>query len=122
MIAVALALDGVINGTVAGGIQSTITRTNADGSTDVFGGGAAARSAAATVATTGATGSIAASVDPVPGALGYAWFWGAAGAEVLGAITTINSVLITAAAAGTQTAASLGASTARLRPCPSTGS
>ena len=108
VIAVALALDGVINGTVAGGIQSTITRTNADGSTDVFGGGAAARSAAATVATTGATGSIAASVDPVPGALGYAWFWGPAGTEVLGAITTITSVLITATAAGTQTAAALG--------------
>ena len=33
----------------------------------------------------------------------------AAGSEVLGAITTINSVLITAAAAGTQTAASLPA-------------
>ena len=108
VIAVALALDGVINGTVTGGIQSTITRTNADGSTDVFGGGAAARSAAATVATTGATGSITASVAPVPGALGYAWFWGAAGAEVLGAITTINSVLITAAATGAQTAAALG--------------
>ena len=44
------------------------------------------------------------------GALGYAWFWGAAGSEVLGAITTINSLVITANAAGTQTAASLGSS------------
>ena len=47
---------------------------------------------------------------PVTGALGYAWFWGAAGSEVLGAITTINSLVITANATGTQTAASLGSS------------
>jgi hypothetical protein len=109
VICVALSLDGVINGSLAGGIQSTITRTNADGSTDIFGGGAAAKSAAATVAVTGPTGSVAASVAVVSGALGYAWFWGAAGSETLGAITTINSIAITAAAAGTQTAASLGA-------------
>jgi len=42
----------------------------------------------------------------------YAWFWGASGAEVLGAITTINSTVITAAAIGTQTAASLGTAAA----------
>ena len=41
--------------------------------------------------------------------MGYAWFWGAAGAETLGAITTINSVVIGAPATGSQTAASLGA-------------
>ncbi len=93
-----------------GGIQSTITRTNADGSTDIFGGGAAQRSAAATVPVTGPTGSVAASVAAVSGALGYAWFWGAPSAEALGAITPINSVVITGAAAGTQTAASLGSS------------
>ena len=58
----------------------------------------------------GTSGSIAATVAPVNGALGYAWFWGAAGSEVLGAITTINSLVITANAAGTQTAASLGSS------------
>ena len=66
-------------------------------------------SANATVPTTGATGSISASVAPVRGALGYAWFWGAAGAETLGAITTINSVVISAPATGSQTAVSLGA-------------
>ncbi len=55
------------------------------------------------------THSIAASVAPTPGAVAYAWFWGLAGAEVLGAITTINSLVIAANAAGTQTAASLGA-------------
>jgi hypothetical protein len=43
------------------------------------------------------------------GAVGYAWFWGSTGSEVLGAITTLNSVVITGPATGTQTAGSLGA-------------
>lgn len=110
VIAVALTLDGVMNGSVAGGIQASITRTNADGTTDTFGGGAAKPSANATVSVTGPDGSVAASVAAMQGALGYAWFWGAAGSEALGAITSINSLVITAAATGTQTAASLGAS------------
>jgi hypothetical protein len=110
VIAVALGLDGVINGSVAGGIQGQITRTNADGSSDTFGGGAAKKSNSATVSVTGATGSVAASVAAVSGAVGYAWFWGVAGSEVLGAISTINSLSITANASGTQTAASLGTS------------
>src|SRR6202012_1636246 len=42
-------------------------------------------------------------------AVGYAWFWGTAGSEVLGALTSVNSVVITAAASGTQTAASMPA-------------
>lgn len=108
VICVAMALHGVLNGSVAGGIQSTITRTNADGSSDIFGGGSANKSTAATGTTTGTTSSIAASVAPVNGALGYAWFWGPAGSEALGAITTISSYLITAPATGTQTATSLG--------------
>ena len=107
VICVALSLDGVINGSILNGVQSQITRTNADSSTDVFGGGAAQKSANATVAVTGPTGLVTASVAQVRGALGYAWFWGAAGSEVLGAITSINSVSISANAAGTQTAASL---------------
>jgi len=109
VICVALSLDAVVNGSVASGIQASITRTNADGTSDTFGGGAAQKSASATVVTTGSTGSITASVAVKTGAAGYAWFWGAAGSEVLGAITTINSVSITATAAGTQTAASLPA-------------
>lgn len=110
VICVALTLDGFNNGTVAGGIQAQITRTNADGSVDVFGGGSARKSAAAAAVLSGGSGAgrVTATVTPVNGAVGYAWFWGAAGSEVLGAITSINSVNITAAATGTQTAASLG--------------
>jgi hypothetical protein len=108
VICAALTLDGIMNGSIAGGVQGSITRLNADGSSDTFGGGVAKQSANTTISTTGATGSIAASVTPVSGALGYAWFWGAVGAEVLGAITTINSVVILANATGTQLASSLG--------------
>lgn len=108
VICAALTLDGLMNGSIAGGVQGQISRTNADLSVDTFGGGVARKSTNATVVTTGTTSSITASVTSIPAALGYAWFWGAAGAEVLGAITTINSVVITATASGTQTAASLG--------------
>ena len=111
VICVALTHDGVINATLAGGIQGQITRTNADGTSDTFGGGAAKKSINATITTANdanATHLIRASVAPVLGAVGYAWFWGAAGSEALGAITPIASVVISGAAVGTQTAASLG--------------
>jgi hypothetical protein len=36
--------------------------------------------------------------------MAYAWFWGAAGSEVLGAITTVPTNVITATATGTQAA------------------
>jgi hypothetical protein len=111
VICVALTLDAMMNATVAGGIQGAITRDNADGTSDTFGGGAAKPSTNASLTTANdgnATHALKASVAAVTGALGYAWFWGAVGSEVLGAITTINSVVITAAATGTQTASSLG--------------
>ena len=109
VICVALTLDAYLNGSVAGGIQGAITRTNADGSSDTFGGGAAGKSASGTATISGGSnaGSLTATVAAKTGAVAYAWFWGAAGSEVLGAITTINSIKITATAAGTQTAASL---------------
>jgi hypothetical protein len=107
VICVALTHAGLLTASVANGIRGSVSRTNADSSTDTYGGGSAAKSANATVTTTGATGSISASVAAVSGACGYAWFWGAAGSEVLGAISTINSTVIAATAAGTQTAASL---------------
>lgn len=110
VICVALTFDGYRTGSVASGIQASVSRTNADGSTDTYGGGSAQKSANATASITGPTGSCAATVAAVTGAVAYAWFWGAAGSEKLGAITTINSVSITDVAAGTQTAASLPSS------------
>ncbi len=111
VVCVALTHDGLVNATVAGGIQGQVTRTNADATTDTFGGGAARRSAnsVVTAASDGnATHLVRASVVPVPGAMGYAWFWGVAGSEALGAITAIASVAITGPAVGTQTVTSLG--------------
>jgi len=112
LIAVALSLEGVHNSSIAGGIPALVIRNNADGSTDSYGGGSAQKSASGTVTTGGgtATNTVSGTVAPVTGAVGYAWFFGPAGSEVLTAITTINSVLITAAGTGTQTAASLPAS------------
>ncbi len=109
VICVALSLDAIINGSVVLGVQAQITRSNADGSSDIYGGGAAQKSTGATASITGPNGSATASVALVSGAYGYAWYWGVAGSEVLGAITTINSVAITATATGTQTASSLPA-------------
>lgn len=98
---------GINNGQTGGAfdpatavVRAQITRTNTDGTTDTFGAGTAQKSAAGSVAVTGATGSVAATVAVVRGALAYAWYWGAAGAERLGAISTINSVSITAASNG----------------------
>jgi len=107
VIVVPLSHDGMINASVVGGIQQNIQRANADGSTDSFGGGAGYKSPSATTTTSGSTSSLTASVPPVSGALGYAWFWGAANQETLGAITSINSVIITDPATGTMKATSL---------------
>lgn len=101
---VALTLEGYVNASVVAGIPTQVTRTNADASVDTFGGGSAQKSAAASVATTGTTGSIAATVAAVRGAVAYAWYWGAsAAAATLGALTTVNAVTMTTdAGLGTQ--------------------
>lgn len=110
VIVVALTLEGYLNASVAAGIPTEVTRTNADGSTDTFGGGSAQKSVAATQATTGTTGSISATVPSVRGAVAYAWFWGAAGAETLGLITTVNAATLTEdSGAGAQAASALPA-------------
>lgn len=107
VIAVALTMSGYYSASVVNGVRGQVTRTNADGSTDTYGGGSAQRSTAATVAVTGPTGSATATVAAVNGALGYAWFWGASGSEKLGAITALNSYVITADATGTQLASAI---------------
>mgnify|MGYP000054699818 CR=1 FL=1 len=124
LIAVALGLQayidvvGVNNGSsgqyfsaATASVPGQITRTNAGGSTDSFGGGSAQPSAAQSV-TVGATsaGSINASVTATNGAVGYAWYLGTAGAEKLVAVTSVNSATLTALPAPTaQLASSLGA-------------
>lgn len=109
VICIALTLECFLDSTVASGVPTSANRTLADGTTEAYNAGAAQRSTAATVSVTGPTGSATATVAPVVGAFGYAWYWGVGGSELLGAVTTINSVRMTAAAAGTQNASAHGA-------------
>ena len=101
---VPLTFEGYLNSSMTTGIIQSYTRTNADASTDTINGGTGNFVAQANTinANTGSVVSYSATVTPVAGAAGYAWFWGAnAGNLTLGAITTINSVNITANATGT---------------------
>lgn len=99
--AVALTLEGYFYASSAPltvGIPGIISRVNADGSTENYGGGAAAPSAAGNVTTASNNSTITAHVAPVVGAFGYAWYLGTStGAMYLVAITTINSMAYTAA-------------------------
>ena len=108
VLAVALTYEGLNNASVERGVAALITRKNADGTEDTYGGGSAQKSAAASVTTgAGSSNAIAASVDTVKGAFGYAWYWGVAGSERLGAITTINSLVIQEDAQGEQLVSAL---------------
>lgn len=91
--------------TVATGLPLSGTRTLSDGTTEAYNAGTAIKSSVGTVTTandSNSTHCLRMSVTAVANAYAYAWFWGTSGNEVLGAITTINSYLATAAAAGTQ--------------------
>lgn len=110
VICVALSYDGYQNASVANGVRGLVSRTNADGTTDQYGGGSARQSAAGTVTTandSNNTHGLRASVTAVRGACGYAWFVGTAGAERLEAITSINSVALLSLAGTGQLATSL---------------
>lgn len=107
---------GVANGTVndaaaiaSVALQPTFSRVSMDGlGTETVAGGLGRKGSATANIASGSTGSIAASVAPVSGAVAYAWYWGLAAGDVkLGAITTINSVSITATATGTQLASAI---------------
>jgi hypothetical protein len=84
----------------AASIPGQVTRTNADGTTTTYGGGSAQQSATASVATandSNNTHSITATVAVKAGAVAYAWFLGTTGGtERLAAVSTINSVVLTA--------------------------
>jgi len=95
VIAVALTGEGYANSSLTNGIATSKTITGADGKAYSLNGGSSMKSASATQAVT--LGQIlSASVPVVTGAVAYAWFVGAVGAESLQAITTINSIAISA--------------------------
>lgn len=112
VICAAQTLDGYLNSTLASGLSAAVSRTNADGSVDTYGGGVARVSSNATVTTANdgnTTHAVGASVAPVKGAFAYAWYLGAVGAERLAQITTINSVQLAALNPSGQLASSLPA-------------
>lgn len=116
VVVVALTLEGLI---AAGGpgvavaatkIVQTLARANAGpyGGATSINGGSSIVSDATTWQTGGATTAVSAYTPVVPGAVAYAWFIGLNGGNVtLAAITTINSVLLTAVGAATQKVADL---------------
>ena len=90
VIVVALSFEGYRNSTLAGGAATTKTINGNDGNSYALNGGSSMRSANATQAVT--LGQTLNAIAPlVNGAVGYAWYVGAAGAETLQTITTINS-------------------------------
>src|SRR5258706_8266187 len=100
---VALTLEGYQNTSLLGGVATFKTVTGADGKTFTLSGGSSNISAEASQAVTlGQT--LFCSVNPVQGAVAYAWYVSTTtGSETLQAITTINSLAISAPlSAGTQ--------------------
>ncbi len=109
VIVVALTQEGYKNSSVAGGVATSQTITGADGNTYTLNGGSSMKSTAATQAVTlGQT--LFASTTAVVGAVAYAWYVGTTGNEVLQALTTINSIAISAPlTSGTQNASAVTA-------------
>lgn len=90
--------------TNTGGVPGQVTKVNADGSTDTFGGGSAQPSAEASVSTN-AGENVTATVTPVAGAVAYAWYIGTTSGAAnlkLTMITQANTVKFTQNAASTQ--------------------
>lgn len=105
-----LTLQGYNNSTVAGGVKTTITRNNLDGSTSTYGAGSSNISAASNGTALSGSQSLLCTVAAMPGAAAYAWFVGTtAGTAALAAITTVNSVTVTAAPAGSQVSTAITA-------------
>jgi hypothetical protein len=102
---VALTLEGYQNSSLTGGVAVTKGITAPDRKTYTMNGGSSALSAEANQAVTlGQT--LFASVSPVNGAVAYAWYVSSSsGAETLQAITSINSLAVTAPLAGGRQAA-----------------
>lgn len=110
---VALSHEALQGATVAGGVPTVSTRNNAGGDTTVINGGSSQISTAANVACNagGNAQSVTATVPLIQGAVAYAWYWGlsSGAAQKLGAITTLNSYVITTnAGLGTQAANAAG--------------
>ncbi|KPL82653.1 hypothetical protein SE15_11180 [Thermanaerothrix daxensis] len=116
VIVVALTLYGYLASSVTGGVVGQVSVTPAGGgSAFTYGGGSSNKSSpTSTGVLTGSTNVIKASVPVVPGAVAYAWYVGTSGNELLQAITTINSVVLTSLqTSGRQNASEITADNSR---------
>ena len=113
VIVVGLSFEGYRNSSLSGGVATTKSITGNDGNTYSLNGGSSNKSVNATEAVTlGET--LFAAVSVVNGAVAYAWYVGAAGSETLQAITTINSLAVSAPlATGRQPASAITADCSR---------
>jgi len=110
VIAVALTHQGYGASSVANGVATLVNVTPADGgSTFAVKQGSSQKSTATAQITSGSTSTLSASTPVVPGAVAYAWYVGVSGSELLQAITTRNSVMLTALITGTQNASAITA-------------
>ena len=93
---VALTLEGYQNSSVAAGVATQKTVTGVDGKTFTLSGGSSnISSEASQVVTSGQI--LFCSVTPIQGAVAYAWYISTStGSETLQAITTINSLAVSA--------------------------
>lgn len=97
VIVAALTGEGYANAVKTGTLTLALSKTvtGADGKTYTLNGGTSNKSTNATQAVTlGQT--LSATLTAIRGAVAYAWFVGTAGSETLQAITTINSIAISA--------------------------
>lgn len=114
VIVVALTYEGFYNSSVASGVKQSVTTTLPGGATTTQSAGSSNKSTAtATSALTGSANVISASTPVVPGAVAYAWYVGTATNETLQAITTINSIKLTALTTTNQNATAITADHSR---------
>lgn len=103
--------EGFANASINNGVPLQINHTNIDRSSDTYGGGSSNVSAASNAITaTSGNQTISATVTAIPGAAAYAWYLGTVAANAsLAAITTANSVTLSANGAGSQKANAINA-------------
>lgn len=100
---VALTLEGWKNSSLSGGVATSKVITGADGKVFTLYGGSSNKSVASDGQAITLGQTLIATVTPIQGAVGYAWFVGTAGSETLQAITTRATMLLaTAIVAGRQ--------------------
>ncbi len=108
-IVVALTMEGFLAATLAAGVVQVQQVTGLDNQVFNLNGGSSQKSAASAdvIANGGGDNTLTATVTAIKGAVAYAWYVGVAGSEKLEAITTINSVKLTALAGTGQAATAI---------------